>query len=167
VSLHLPGGQALGDQRDHQVIHAPHAALPLGHDLRGKRGVPVPGHLHLDRARLGEHGLGPVPVAGVPAVTAGRSDLTLPVLDLLPDGSCRSVLISPKITGKARELLTGAAHAGKDLDAGKARYVRVIEYQVPGRDGDGRADRAGHHDHRSAAGPGGRPSGHVPRALGT
>jgi hypothetical protein len=33
-----------------------------------------------------------------------KSDLTLPVLDLLPDGSYRSVLVSPKITGKARVL---------------------------------------------------------------
>ncbi len=66
-----------------------------------------------------------------------RSDLTLPVLDLLPDGSYRSVLVSPKITGKARERLIGAARAGEDLDPGKARHVRVIEYEVPDRDGDG------------------------------
>jgi len=69
-----------------------------------------------------------------------KSDLTLPVLELLPDGSYRSVLISPKITGKARELLIGAARAGEDLDAGRARHVRVIEYEVPGRDGDGKGE---------------------------
>ena len=69
-----------------------------------------------------------------------RSDLTLPVLELLPDGSYRSVLISPKITGKARELLVGAARAGEDLDAGRARHVRVIEYEVPDRDGDGKGE---------------------------
>ena len=69
-----------------------------------------------------------------------KSDLTLPVLDLLPDGSCRSVLMSPKITGKARERLIEAARAGEDLDPGRARYVRVIEYEVPDRDGDGKGE---------------------------
>jgi hypothetical protein len=31
-----------------------------------------------------------------------KADLRLPVLELLPDGSYRSVLVNPKITGKAR-----------------------------------------------------------------
>ena len=38
-----------------------------------------------------------------------KADLRLPVLDLLPDGSYRSVLVSPKITGKARGKLVEAA----------------------------------------------------------
>jgi hypothetical protein len=41
-----------------------------------------------------------------------KADMTLPVLELLPDGSYRSVLISPKITGKARHKLIEAARAG-------------------------------------------------------
>jgi hypothetical protein len=69
-----------------------------------------------------------------------KSDLTLPVLELLPDASYRSVLISPKITGKARDRLIGAARAGEDLDPGRARHVRVIEYEVPDRDGDGKSE---------------------------
>lgn len=69
-----------------------------------------------------------------------RSDLRLPVLDLLPDGSYRSVLISPKITGKARDRLIAAARAGDDLDPGRARHVRVIEYEVPDRDGGGNGE---------------------------
>ncbi len=69
-----------------------------------------------------------------------KPDLRLPVLDLLPDGSYRSVLISPKITGKARDRLIEAARAGDDLDPGRARHVRVIEYEVPDRDGDGKGE---------------------------
>ena len=69
-----------------------------------------------------------------------KSNLTLPVLELLPDGSYRSVLISPKVTGKARERLIEAARAGEDPDPGRARHVRVIEYEVPGRDGDGKGE---------------------------
>jgi len=65
-----------------------------------------------------------------------KSDLRLPVLELLPDGSYRSVLVSPKITGKTRGRLIEAARAGEDLDPGRARHVRVIEYEVPSRDGD-------------------------------
>jgi len=69
-----------------------------------------------------------------------KSDLRLPVLGLLPDGSYSSVLISPKIGGKARQALIEAARAGDDLDEDKARYVRVIEYEVPDRDGDGKGE---------------------------
>jgi Insertion element 4 transposase N-terminal len=69
-----------------------------------------------------------------------KADLRLPVLGLLPDGSCRSVLVSPKIKGKARQQLAGAARRGEDLDEGKARYVRVIEYEVPNREGDGKGE---------------------------
>jgi Insertion element 4 transposase N-terminal len=60
----------------------------------------------------------------------------LPVLDALPDGSFASVLIDPKITGPAREAITAAAQRGQDLDEDQARYVRVIEYDVPDRDGE-------------------------------
>jgi Insertion element 4 transposase N-terminal/Transposase DDE domain len=69
-----------------------------------------------------------------------KSDLRLPVLELLRDGSYRSVLIGPKIIGTARDRLIGAARAGEDLDPGRARYVRVVEYEVPGRDGDGNGE---------------------------
>ena len=66
-----------------------------------------------------------------------KSDLRLPVLELLPDGSYRSVLVSPRIKGKARQQLVEAARRGEDLDEDKARPVRVIEYEVPDREGDG------------------------------
>jgi hypothetical protein len=69
-----------------------------------------------------------------------KADLHLPVLEILPDGSYRSVLISPKITGKGRQQLIDAARAGDDLDEGKVRHVRVIEYEVPDREGDGKGE---------------------------
>ena len=67
-----------------------------------------------------------------------KSSLLLPLLELLPDGSYRSVLINPKITGKKREALIDAARRGDDLDEDTARYVRVVEYEVPDREGDGK-----------------------------
>lgn len=69
-----------------------------------------------------------------------KADLRLPALQLLPDGSYTSVLIDPKIRGKARTRLIEAARAGQDLTPAQARHVRVVEYQVPDRDGDGKGE---------------------------
>jgi Insertion element 4 transposase N-terminal len=69
-----------------------------------------------------------------------KSDLLLPVLELLPDGSYRSVLVNPKVTGKKREALIEDARRGGDLDEDKGRHVRVVEYEVPDRDQDGKGE---------------------------
>jgi hypothetical protein len=53
------------------------------------------------------------------------------------DGSYTSVLINPKIRGKTRQALIDATRAGRELDPDQARVVRVAEYTVPDRDGDG------------------------------
>jgi Insertion element 4 transposase N-terminal len=74
---------------------------------------------------------------GAALLWRAKADLRLPVLELLPDGSYRSVLVSPKIKGKAREQVLEAARRGEDLDPGKGRRVRVIEYEVPDREGNG------------------------------
>jgi Insertion element 4 transposase N-terminal len=66
-----------------------------------------------------------------------KSYLLLPVLELLPDGSYRSVLVNPKVKGGARRQLIEAARAGEALEEDKGAHVRVIEYEVPDRDGDG------------------------------
>jgi transposase IS4-like protein len=67
-----------------------------------------------------------------------KADLTLPLLEFYPDGSYRSVLVNPKVRGKARDKILEAARSGADLDPEKARYVRVVEYEVPNREGDGK-----------------------------
>ncbi len=66
-----------------------------------------------------------------------KSDLRLPVLELLPDGSYASVVARPGLRDKARDKLIASARAGGHLDRGQAVRVRVIEYEVPDRDGDG------------------------------
>jgi hypothetical protein len=60
------------------------------------------------------------------------------VLESLPDGSDRSVLIDPKIQGSARQKLIDAAAGDGDVPPDQARVVRVVEYTVPGREGDGK-----------------------------
>ncbi len=66
-----------------------------------------------------------------------KADLRLPVLELLPDGSYLSVVARPALHDKARARLIAAARAGEYLDPGQAMRVRVIEYEIPDRDGDG------------------------------
>lgn len=65
------------------------------------------------------------------------ANLRLPVLEWLPDGSYRSVLINPKIRGRRREQLITAAAAGHDLDPAQAKVVRVVEYMIDNRAGGG------------------------------
>lgn len=67
-----------------------------------------------------------------------KENARLPVLEMLPDGSCRSVLIASRITGGKRDALIAAARRGGALEGDQARYVRVIEYDVPDREGDGK-----------------------------
>jgi Insertion element 4 transposase N-terminal/Transposase DDE domain len=61
--------------------------------------------------------------------------LTLPVLEWLPDGSYRSVLINPTIRGRRREALLAAAATGTDLNPAQARVIRVVEYTIEDRPG--------------------------------
>jgi hypothetical protein len=67
-----------------------------------------------------------------------KSDLILLPVEFFADGSYRSVLVNPKVRGKARQKLLDGARAGEDLDPQKARYVRAVEYEVPDREGDGK-----------------------------
>jgi Insertion element 4 transposase N-terminal/Transposase DDE domain len=66
-----------------------------------------------------------------------KTDLRLPVLELLPDGSYLSVVARPTLHDKARNKLIAAAQAGEHVDPAQVVRVRVIEYRIPDRDGDG------------------------------
>jgi hypothetical protein len=65
-----------------------------------------------------------------------KDDVRLPFLELLPDGSYRSVLVKTSVKGTRRDSLVEAARRGEDLDPALARHVRVIEYEVTDRDGE-------------------------------
>src|SRR5690242_6699589 len=66
-----------------------------------------------------------------------KADLRLPVLELLPDGSYLSLVAKPTLHDKARNKLIAAARAGEYLDPSQAARVRVIEYEIGDRDGNG------------------------------
>jgi hypothetical protein len=81
--------------------------------------------------------------AGADLLWRVKSSTKLPVLEALPDGSWRSVLVSTahKDQPARRRSLLEAAARGEDLDPASARYVRAVEYHVPGRAGNGKAER--------------------------
>jgi hypothetical protein len=78
--------------------------------------------------------------AGAALLWRVKSNLSLPVVAVLPDGSYTALLINPDIRGTARHKLLQAARAGDEPAPEQARLVRVIEYEVPDRDGDGKGE---------------------------
>ncbi|MEU0397530.1 IS4 family transposase [Streptomyces sp. NPDC006208] len=63
------------------------------------------------------------------------TQLSLPVLKVLPDGTYLSALVDPRLRGHKREELLQQARSGAKPDPAAAHVVRVIEYDVPDRDG--------------------------------
>jgi hypothetical protein len=65
------------------------------------------------------------------------TQLRLPVVQVLADGTFISVVVNPKVRGGRREKIIEAARGGQELDPGEAHLVRVLEYDVPDRAGNG------------------------------
>lgn len=63
--------------------------------------------------------------------------LRLPVVRVCPDGTYVSVVIDPNIRGRRRERILQDARDGVELDPDQAFLVRVVEYDVPDRAGNG------------------------------
>lgn len=66
-----------------------------------------------------------------------KADLRLPVLKVLPDGSYLSAVMDSAVRGGRRERVLQAAASGAQLDPELAAVVRVVEYEVPDRKGNG------------------------------
>ena len=77
--------------------------------------------------------------AGTGAALLWRAptQLGLPVVAVLPDGSYLSVLVRPGIRRGRRAAVIAAARAGQHTGPGDAHLVRVVEYTVPDREGSG------------------------------
>jgi transposase IS4-like protein len=93
-----------------------------------------------DRAFYSWAGWGAAARTGAALLWRAPGSARLEPLEMLPDGSYRSVLIEPRIDGRRRKALIEAARRGEDLDEDAARHVRVIEYDVPDREGDGKGE---------------------------
>lgn len=75
---------------------------------------------------------------GAQLVWRAPTGLGLPVVRVLADGTFTTALINPAIRSPARrEQILTAARAGHDLNPEQAHLARVIEYDVPDRDGNG------------------------------
>jgi len=99
-----------------------------------------------------------------------KADLTLPVLDLLADGSCSSVLVSPKVRGKARLVLIEAARARETRTRTRGATSGWSSTRSrPRRRREGPGDRPAHHDQADDGGPGtaGRAGWVSPRNVDT
>lgn len=77
--------------------------------------------------------------AGTGAALLWRAptQLRLPVVKVLRDGTFLSVLVNPKLRGARRERVITAARAGQELEVADGHLIRVIEYDVPDRAGNG------------------------------
>jgi transposase len=71
----LTMGQPLGRQRDHQIIHPGQPPLPLTHDHRLERGLPIPRHLNLHRTSLSHQRFRRVPFREFPPLRSAGSCL--------------------------------------------------------------------------------------------
>jgi hypothetical protein len=76
--------------------------------------------------------------AGANLLWRAPTGLGLPVVRILGDGTYLAVLINPANRNQARrKAILETARAGGELDPKDAHLVRVIEYEVPDRDGNG------------------------------
>lgn len=78
--------------------------------------------------------------SGAALLWRAPTQLELPLVRVLPDGTYASVLVNPKLRGARRDAVVAAAKAGDQLDPADGYVVRVIEYNVPDRDGNGSAE---------------------------
>jgi hypothetical protein len=74
--------------------------------------------------------------SGADLLWRAPTQLRLPLVAWLPDGTYLSVLIKPGLREAARNVLIEDAKAGRELDPERAHLVRVVEYDVPDRDSD-------------------------------
>lgn len=75
--------------------------------------------------------------SGAALLWRAPTQLELPLVEVLSDGTYASVLVNPKLRGARRDRVVAAAKAGADLDPQDGHLVRVVEYNVPDREGNG------------------------------
>jgi hypothetical protein len=129
---------ALGECGTHGVVDAAFGPVATGEQTLAGQLIArfVAGMLVLaDRNFYSYQAWQEAAATGAQLLWRGSANLRLPVLEWLPDGSYRSVLINPRIRGRRREWLLAAAAAGQELDPAEAMVVRVVEYMIDNRPG--------------------------------
>lgn len=67
-----------------------------------------------------------------------QAGVKLPVVTALPDGSYLSIVFRPKLRDYHRRAMINTVRSGGAVQPSQAIVVRVIEYQVPDREGNGK-----------------------------
>ena len=93
--------------------------------------------LTADRNFYSYEGWGQALASGAALLWRAPTQLELPLVEVLSDGTYASVLINPKLRGARRDRVLAAARAGDELDPQHGYRVRVVEYTVPDREGNG------------------------------
>jgi hypothetical protein len=142
---------ALAECGTHAFVAAEVAAYSVGEKTLAQRLYP---RLRADELLTADRGFyswqawDTAAATGAALVWRAPTQLHLPVVQVLPDGTYLTVLIDPKIRGARRARVLAAARAGQDLSGvndalddehGRlaAHLARVIEYDVPDRHGNG------------------------------
>lgn len=144
---------ALAECGTHAFLAAEVGGYPIGEKTLAQRLYP---RLRADELLTADRGFFSYPAWDTAAATGAAllwrspTQLALPVIRVLSDGTYLTVVMDSKIRGRRREKILAAARAGSDLSDSDqlpdafdelglpvARLVRVIEYDVPDRDGNG------------------------------
>jgi len=144
---------AIAESGTHAFVAAGIGACGTGEKTLAQRLYPRlrPGELlTADRGFYSWQAWDTAQATGAALLWRAPTQLGLPVVRVLPDGTYLTVLIKPAIRGSRREQLLAAARAGENLDdinavpdafdeqgLPVAHLARVIEYDVPDRDGSG------------------------------
>jgi hypothetical protein len=131
---------ALGECGTHAVVDAALGGIDVGEQTLAEELITrfTPDSLVLaDRNFYSYQAWQRARASGAALLWRVSATLRLSVLEWLPDGSYRSVVINPNIRGRRREALLAAAAAGYDLDPAQAMTVRVVEYMIENRAGGG------------------------------
>jgi len=131
---------ALSECGTHAFLAAEIAPYKIGEKTLAKRLYQRlrPGELlTADRNFYSFQAWGQAAATGAQLLWRAPTQLELAPVAVLADGTYRSVLVNPKLRGARREAVIAAARAGADIDPEHGYLVRVIEYTVPDRVGNG------------------------------
>jgi hypothetical protein len=93
--------------------------------------------LTADRNFYSYEAWGDAVASGAALLWRAPTQLELPLVEVASDGTYASVLVNPKLRGARRDRVVAAAKAGDELDPADGYLVRVVEYNVPDREGNG------------------------------
>jgi hypothetical protein len=131
---------ALAECGTHAFLAAEVAAYAVGEKTLAKR---LYGRLRPDELLTADRNFysydawGQAVASGAALLWRAPTQLELPLVEVLSDGTYTSVLVNPKLRGVRRDRVLAAARAGDELDPADGYLVRVIEYTVPDREGNG------------------------------